>query len=102
MRAGRGADPGGPDRCGQSHGCWRAGGSKPHDRGRSRMSIPKRRFWGWGVEGAGPNREQQEKIGQTIAARFGATPREPIEPPAIDELDLRAPRVVPPAALEHL
>ena len=27
----------------------------------------KRRFWGWGVEGAGPNREQQETMGRTVA-----------------------------------
>src|SRR5258708_2707044 len=61
-----------------------------------------RRFWGWGVEGAGPDRAQQEKMGETIAARFGAEPRTPIDPPTIDELDLRAPRVTPPDSLAHL
>src|SRR6185369_5396325 len=66
------------------------------------MNMPKRRFWGWGVEGAGPTREQQEKMGETIAARFGADPRTPIDPPTIDELDLRAPRVAPPESLAHL
>jgi len=65
-------------------------------------SPPKRRFWGWGVEGAGPNREQQLKMGKTIAERFGAEPREPIDPPTVDELDLRAPRVAPPQSLAHL
>ena len=49
-----------------------------------------RRFWGWGVEGAGPSVAQQRKIGETIAARFGGEPRDPIAPPTIDELD--APR----------
>jgi alkyldihydroxyacetonephosphate synthase len=62
----------------------------------------KRRFWGWGVEGAGPNREQQEKMGRTVAERFGAEPRTPIEPPTIDELDLREPRIAPPDALAQL
>src|SRR6478752_6626529 len=62
----------------------------------------KRRFWGWGVEGAGPNRQQQEKMGETIAARFGAEPRVPIEPPTVDELELRDPRVAPPDSLAHL
>jgi len=67
------------------------------------VSTPeKRRFWGWGVEGAGPNREQQLKMGQTIAARFGAEPREPIDPPTVDELELRAPRIAPPDSLAHL
>src|SRR5260221_75107 len=61
-----------------------------------------RRFWGWGVEGAGPDRAQQEKMGETIAARFGAEPRTPIDPPTIDELDLRPPRVTPPDSLAHL
>jgi alkyldihydroxyacetonephosphate synthase len=61
-----------------------------------------RRFWGWGVEGEGPNRAQQEKLGATITTRFGAEPRAAIEPPTVDELDLREPRVAPPAALLHL
>ncbi len=62
----------------------------------------KRKFWGWGVEGAGPTREQQAKMGQTIAARFGAPLLEPIEPPTITEIDLRAPRVAPLDSLSHI
>ena len=62
----------------------------------------RRRFWGWGVEDAGPTLEQQRKLGATIAARFGAEPREPIAPPTIDEIDLRAPRVAPPSSLASL
>jgi alkyldihydroxyacetonephosphate synthase len=62
----------------------------------------KRRFWGWGVDGAGPTREQQEKMGHTIAARFGASPRDPIAPPTVAELDLPAPRVSLPESLAHL
>jgi alkyldihydroxyacetonephosphate synthase len=65
-------------------------------------SSGKRRFWGWGVEGAGPTREQQAKMGQTIATRFGAAPSEPIEPPSIAEIELRAPRVSPPESLVHI
>ena len=41
-------------------------------------------------------------MGETIAARFGAALREPIEPPTIDEIDLREPRVAPPDSLAHL
>ena len=41
-------------------------------------------------------------MGATIAARFGAEPREPIAPPTIDEIELRAPRIEPPASLAHL
>ena len=62
----------------------------------------KRRFWGWGVEGAGPSRAQQAKMGQTIAARFASPLREPIVPPTISEIDLRAPRVVVPDSLSDV
>ena len=62
----------------------------------SRGPGAERRFWGWGVEGAGPTRAQQEKMGQTIAARFGAPPREPIEPP--DDRRDRPPRAARRAA----
>jgi alkyldihydroxyacetonephosphate synthase len=58
-----------------------------------------RRFWGWGVEGVGPTTAQQRKLGETVAARFGGEAREPIAPPTIDEITLRAPRVEPPAPL---
>jgi alkyldihydroxyacetonephosphate synthase len=60
---------------------------------------PARRFWGWGVEGEGPTTAQQRKLGETVALRFGGEPREPITPPTIDEIELRAPRISPPAAL---
>jgi alkyldihydroxyacetonephosphate synthase len=59
----------------------------------------KRRFWGWGVEGAGPNPEQHRKLAGTIATRFGTGDLSIIEPPAVAELDLRPPRVAPPVAL---
>jgi alkyldihydroxyacetonephosphate synthase len=61
-----------------------------------------RRFWGWGVEGEGPTRAQQEQMGATVTALFGAPPRSPIEPPTIDEIALPEPRVSPPDALAHL
>jgi len=58
-----------------------------------------RRFWGWGVESEGPTDEQQQRMGVTIAERFGAPPRTPIAPPTLAEVDLRAPRVEPLAPL---
>jgi alkyldihydroxyacetonephosphate synthase len=58
-----------------------------------------RRFWGWGVEGAGPTREQQERLGARLAERFGLPARAPLDPPTVAELDLRPPRVAPPASL---
>jgi len=66
------------------------------------MQEARRRFWGWGVDGAGPTAEQQRKLGTTLAARFGVEPREPIAPPTLDELDLPRPRVAAPGALASL
>ncbi len=62
---------------------------------------PRRKFWGWGLEGAGPSPEQARGIARTLAARFGreVTPR---AAPRIEEIALRAPRVAPPAALAAL
>ena len=62
-------------------------------------AVGKRRFWGWGVEGAGPTRAQQQKMAETIAERFSLERREPIEPPTIDEIELREPRIAPPDSL---
>jgi alkyldihydroxyacetonephosphate synthase len=61
-----------------------------------------RRFWGWGVDGAGPNRAQQEQMGSTLAALFGTPLHAPIEPPTINDLSLPASRVTPPSSLAAL
>jgi alkyldihydroxyacetonephosphate synthase len=66
---------------------------------RAVQTQPRRRFWGWGVEGEGPNTDQQQKMGVSIAGRFGAEPRTPIAPPTLDENDQPASRVAPPASL---
>ncbi len=58
-----------------------------------------RRFWGWGYEGEGPTRQQQEKLAGTLTARFGIEGLTIVDPPTVDELDLPAPRVKPPDAL---
>ncbi len=60
--------------------------------------MAKRKWWGWGVEGAGPSAEQGRAIARTVAERFGVAV-EPRPPPRIEELSLPAPRVTPPAAL---
>ena len=49
--------------------------------------------------GDGPRRQG---ITMTIAERFGIAIDAPIEPPTIDEIALRAPRVSPPDSLAHL
>jgi alkyldihydroxyacetonephosphate synthase len=59
----------------------------------------RRKFWGWGYEGDGPNADQRKAIADAFAARFGTGPLTFVEPPRIDEIDLRKPRLSPPAAL---
>ncbi len=62
------------------------------------VTAGRRKWWGWGVEGAGPSPEQARAIAQTVAGRFGVAV-EPRPPPRLEELALRAPRIRPPAAL---
>jgi alkyldihydroxyacetonephosphate synthase len=61
--------------------------------------VAARRFWGWGVEGAGPDREQVGRLGTRVAERFGVATHAPITPPTVAEIDLPPPRITPPAAL---
>jgi alkyldihydroxyacetonephosphate synthase len=60
--------------------------------------VTKRKWWGWGVEGAGPSAEQGRAIARTVAERFGVAV-DPRPPPRIEELALPAPRAEPPASL---
>jgi len=63
--------------------------------------VARRKFWGWGVEGAGPSEEQARGVARVLAERFGVA-LEPAAPPRIEELTLRAPRVRPPGPLAAL
>jgi alkyldihydroxyacetonephosphate synthase len=62
----------------------------------------RRKFWGWGYEGEGPTRVQQESMAETLAALFGVDELTVAEPPTIDELDLPEPRLAPPDSLAPL
>jgi alkyldihydroxyacetonephosphate synthase len=59
----------------------------------------RRKFWGWGVEGAGPTPEHEQGIARVLSARLGRALPAPIAPPRIDELELAPPRLAPPPAL---
>ena len=65
-------------------------------------AAPIRKFWGWGVEGAGPSPEQQRGIAQLLAARLGVAELELAPEPRIEDVELRAPRIDPPAALAEI
>jgi alkyldihydroxyacetonephosphate synthase len=64
--------------------------------------VATRRFWGWGVDGEGPTREQHQRLARTVESRLGTGSLTITEPPTLDELELREPRVAPPRTLAAL
>ena len=63
--------------------------------------TPQRKFWGWGYEGAGPNPEQATAILGRLSERLGR-PLEAIDPPRVEEIPLKPPRVQAPQALRSI
>jgi len=55
----------------------------------------QRKFWGWGYEGDGPNANQRKAIAEAFAARFNTGPLAIVEPPRLEEIELRRPRLSP-------
>lgn len=66
------------------------------------MGTQRRKFWGWGYEFDGPNADQRQAIAEAFAARFRTGPLAIVEPPRVDEIELRRPRLSPPATLASL
>jgi alkyldihydroxyacetonephosphate synthase len=60
----------------------------------------RRKFWGWGLEDDGLTASEIEQLGAMLAGRLGVAALRVLEPPRVDELELRPPRLVPPASLE--
>ena len=66
------------------------------------MAERRRKFWGWGYEDQGPNPEQQQRMAERMSKRFELGPLAITPPPRESELNLRAPRVLPPPALSSI
>ena len=64
------------------------------------QQATRRKFWGWGLESEGLTASEIEQLGGTFAGRWGIDAVRVLEPPRVDELDLRTPRLSPPASLE--
>jgi alkyldihydroxyacetonephosphate synthase len=62
----------------------------------------KRKFWGWGYEELDLSREEKQNLAALLASRFGGPELTVDDPPALEEITLRAPRVQPPASLRQL
>lgn len=66
------------------------------------MSHRRTAIWGWGYEDEQPTPEQQQSIAQALATTLGKTDVDLRPMPKVEELELRAPRINPPASLEAL
>ena len=62
----------------------------------------RRSFWGWGNVDGGPAPDQQAGVVKTLAARFEVPDLSLAPEPRVDDLDLPAPRIDPPAALASI
>jgi len=62
----------------------------------------KKSFWGWGYEDEATEPEHQKAIAKLLADRFGTPIPDVAAPPAIDEIELSTPRIVPPDTLAEI
>lgn len=64
----------------------------------------QRSFWGWGWKDKFPPPEARENIGQQVRAILGLEEGElePQEPPAVEDLELRPPRIEVPGEFEAI
>jgi alkyldihydroxyacetonephosphate synthase len=60
----------------------------------------RRKIWGWGLDGEGLTASEIEQLAGNLAGLFPIDARRVLEPPRVAELDLRPPRLAPPASLQ--
>ena len=61
-----------------------------------------RKFWGWGIAGAGPDSAQQEGLRKSIATRLEAPDLKLDPEPRIQDIELREPRLKAPNSLAFI
>ena len=62
------------------------------------MSEARLKHFGWGREGEGLTAEEQAAALDRYRRLFGVARFDEAAPPALSEIKLRAPRIVPPSA----
>src|SRR5919198_6280925 len=60
------------------------------------------KFWGWGYEDQQPSAQEVEQAAAGIRAHLGFGAEDVERPVRLDDLDLPAPRLEPPAALNDI
>jgi alkyldihydroxyacetonephosphate synthase len=63
------------------------------------MAARRRKLWGWGYEGDEPSRDEVEQVARGAREHLGFGPAEVEWPPRLEDLELPAARLEPPAAL---
>jgi alkyldihydroxyacetonephosphate synthase len=66
------------------------------------MAERRLKFWGWGYEDEGPSEADTAKLAAALQKRFEGAQLEATPRPRLAEIELRPPRVTPPAALREL
>jgi alkyldihydroxyacetonephosphate synthase len=63
--------------------------------------MTRRSFWAWGLESDEPSDADRRQVAERLSRRFGVA-LEPPPVPTVSDLDLRPPRIQPPAALANI
>ena len=67
---------------------------------RRNVETRQRKFWGWGYEDEGPDESFLNRIRELLKAGLGIEEFDRIEPPKIEDVELRPPRFSLPAEFE--
>jgi alkyldihydroxyacetonephosphate synthase len=62
----------------------------------------RRKFWGWGFEDQQPPDDEVAAAAAGAREQLGFPPAEAERPVALDDIELRAPRIEPPDSLAHI
>ena len=60
--------------------------------------MARKSFWAWGLESDEPTMEQMREMAAKVSRQYGVN-LEAVAPPKLAELDLRQPRISPPASI---
>ncbi|MFP4599905.1 MAG: FAD-binding oxidoreductase [Persicimonas sp.] len=62
----------------------------------------QRSFWGWGWADKFPDDEGRKNLGAQVSGMLGFEELELLDPPSLDDVELRSPRIEAPAALADI